>query len=147
MFKRIAVGYDGSTCADQAVHAALNLTSGPGSHLSVVSVIPPARGETDEDRVAAFERDAEGIRESARAHRGAAEAQGVAYHVEVLAGSRPADALISIVADRGFDLLVVGRHGRERAGHAGLGWVAHQLVADAACPVLVAGDGHLTAPV
>lgn len=144
MFKRIAVGYDGSACADEAVRTALNLISGPGAHLSVVAVVAPTRGETDEDRQAAFDAEAHHIRRAAEAHRRGAESQGVAYHIEVTAGSKPADALMSMVAERGFDLLVVGRHGRERAGHAGMGWNAHQLVSDAACPVLVAGDGQPT---
>lgn len=144
MFKRLAVGYDGSTCANEAVRTALNLISGPGAHLSVVAVVAPARGETDEDRQAAFDADADHIRRAAEAHRRAAESQGIEYHIEVVTGSNPADALVSIVAERGFDLLVVGRHGRERAGHAGMGWNAHQLVSDAACPVLVAGDGRPT---
>lgn len=144
MFKRIAVGYDGSSCANEAVRTGLNLISGPGAHLSVIAVIAPARGETDEDRQAAFDADADHVRRAAEAHRRSAESQGIEYHVEVITGSNPADALTSIVAERGFDLLVVGRHGRERAGHSGMGWNAHQLVSDASCPVLVVGNGQAT---
>lgn len=142
MLKRIVVGYDGSSGANEAVRTALNLISGPHAHLSVIAVVAPARGETDEDRQAAFDADADHIRRAAEAHRRSAERQGLEYHVEVVTGSDPAQALASLVAKRGFDLLVVGRHGRERAGHAGMGWNAHQLVSDAACPVLVVGDGQ-----
>lgn len=142
MFKRIAVGYDGSACANEAVRTALNLTSGPGAHISVVAVVAPARGETDEDRRAAFEAEADHVRQGAEGHRRAAERLGIAYQVEVVAGSKPADALVSMVSERGFDMLVVGRHGLERAGHRGMGWNAQRLVSDAACPVLVAGDGE-----
>ena len=41
----------------------------------------------------------------------------------------------------GFDLLVVGRRGRDRLLHGGgLGRVAREVVEQARCPVLVVGD-------
>jgi len=144
MFKRIAVGFDGSRCANEAVHTAINLLSGHGAHISVIAVLAPAQGESEEDRQAALTADFANIRQIAETHRRSAESRGIEYHIEVVTGSDPAHELASIVTKRGFDLLVIGRHGRERAAHTGIGWNAARLTSKASCPVLVVGDGQHT---
>lgn len=141
VFKRILVGYDGTRDADEAVRAALRIATAPEAYVMVVAVCLSG-GETDEERQSAFERQAHELRRKADGHRDAAERAGLTYHFEAVPGSKPAQVLHSLSRERGFDLLVVGRHGRESATHGGLGKVAHQLAADGTCPVLLVGDGH-----
>lgn len=144
MFESIAVGYDGSACADAAVVTAVDLVRGGGGRVTVLAVIPTAPGA--KEGLVGHDGEARRISQSAERHRGLVESAGIGYRVEVLAGAEPADTIKSVVDRGGFDVLVVGRHGRSRPVRGGLGWVAHQLVSDVACPVLVAGSSQHAPP-
>jgi nucleotide-binding universal stress UspA family protein len=141
VFRRILVGFDGSHDARQALRTGIATVSGSDGEVVVLAVVSASHGETAEDRSGAFETDADSIREEAeRELRAAARFDGTSS-IEVLAGERPADVRSSYLEQRGFDLLVVGRHGRERAAHGGMGRVARELAEKASCPVLLVGDG------
>jgi nucleotide-binding universal stress UspA family protein len=53
-----------------------------------------------------------------------------------LAQGDPFTELLGMTADRAYDLIVMGTHGRTGIAHALLGSVAEKLVRKAACPVL-----------
>ena len=57
----------------------------------------------------------------------------------------PALSIVELARERGFDLVVVGTHGRTGFRHALLGSVAERVVRRAGCPVLTIhpeGHGH-----
>ena len=59
-----------------------------------------------------------------------------------VAGGSPADAIIEVAKDGGYDLIVMGTHGRGRLATALLGSVSNAVAARAGRPVLVVGDGR-----
>ena len=52
----------------------------------------------------------------------------------------PAKAIVEHAADNGFDLIVMGTHGRGGVAHLLLGSVAERVVRTARCPVLTVRD-------
>ena len=141
MFRRILVGFDGSRDAREALRTGIAMASAAKGEVAVLIVVSISHGETDEDRRAAFEAESAPLRASAELELQAirSDTTGSAH---VVPGDRPADVLSSYVEERGFDLLVVGRHGRERAAHGGLGRVARDLAEKARYPLLLVGDGN-----
>ena len=138
MFRRILVGFDGSRDAHHALRAGITLASAAQGEVVVVIVVSASHGETDEDRRHAFEAEAAPLRAAVEDELRRTDA---ATGVHVTAGDRPAQTLSAYAEERGFDLLVVGRHGRERASHGGLGRMARELAEKASCPLLLVGDG------
>lgn len=65
-------------------------------------------------------------------------APGCAASSTILRAGDPAQALVSIAADRGLDLIAVGRHGRSIAARLILGSVSVSVLRTAPCSVLVA---------
>lgn len=63
--------------------------------------------------------------------------QGVSAQFLIWAGPAPAAVRDAALAE-GADLLVVGSHGRDRAGRLVLGSVSEALMRSASCPVVVA---------
>jgi nucleotide-binding universal stress UspA family protein len=141
MFRRILVGFDGSPDACKALRAASALAAAVSGETTVLIAVPASHGETDEDRRTAFEAEAAPIRAIAE-HELALSVPGGTSSVRVVAGDGPARDLAAYVVEHGYDLLVVGRHGRERATHGGLGRVARELADKAACPLLLIGDDN-----
>jgi nucleotide-binding universal stress UspA family protein len=141
MFRRILVGFDGSSHARRALRTALDMAATVSGEATVLIAVSLSHGETDEDRRAAFDAEAGPIR--AMAEREVVTARsGAVCNVHVVPADRPAKAMAAYVQERGYDLLIVGRHGRERATHVGLGRVARELTERATCPLLLIGDGN-----
>jgi nucleotide-binding universal stress UspA family protein len=65
---------------------------------------------------------------------------------EVVFGS-PAQAIVEHAEGRGFDLIVMGTHGRSGVAHLLLGSVAERVVRTAPCPVLTVRDSTAKADV
>jgi nucleotide-binding universal stress UspA family protein len=142
VFRRILVGFDGSHCAREALRCAAGLASSGGGEATALIVIPSSHGETDDDRRRAFETEADALREMAEQDfRRLALADNVELTVEAVSGERPGETLARHMREHGYDVLVLGRHGRERLSHPGLGHVAHELAGKAAFPLLLVGDG------
>lgn len=62
-------------------------------------------------------------------------AEGVPLDVAVLTGE-PAQTIVGHAKAGGFDLIVMGTHGRTGLSHAFMGSVAERVVRTATCPVL-----------
>lgn len=137
VFRRILVGFDGSGEARHALRVATALASDLGGQAHVLLVVrPPAHVETEEEgrRATAAERD--------NLSRGLVEAQQRSPHraalmTEVVLADDPALAIASYAEEHGFDLVVVGTHGREHTTHRGLGRSVEALLRHHPCPVLV----------
>jgi len=141
MFRRILVGFDGSRDARRALRTALGMAESVSGEATVLIAVSTSHGETDEDRRAAFDAEAGPIRAMAE-HEVAAARSDATCSVHVVPGDRPAQTMAAYVDEHGYDLLIVGRHGRERATHGGLGRVARELTEKTACPLLLVGDGN-----
>ena len=137
IFRRILVGFDGSAEARHALRVATALASELGGQAHVLLVVrPPAHAETEEEERRATEAERDNL------SRGLAEAghrasPGATVMTEVVLADDPAVALASYAEEHGFDLVVVGTHGREQTTHRGLGRSVEALLRHHPCPVLV----------
>ena len=66
-------------------------------------------------------------------------AQGVEVETTVLTG-QPAHTIVEHARARGFDLIVMGTHGRTGLSHMFVGSVAERVVRKAPCPVMTLRD-------
>lgn len=137
MFRRILVGFDGSTEAQHALRVAIALAAALDGEARVVLIVrPPAFAETPEEQERATEAERENL------SHGLAEAQGrspqrAAVSTEVVVADDPASAIAHYAEEHGFDLVVVGSHGREQTTHRGIGQSVEALLRHHPCPVLV----------
>ena len=145
MFRRILVGFDGSRDARRALRTALAMASSVSGEATVLIAVSASHGETDEDRRAAFDAEAGPIQAMADQEVATARSHATCT-IHVVAGDRPAQAMAAYVDEHGYDLLIVGRHGRERGAHGGLGRVARELAEKATYPLLLIGDGNAGTP-
>lgn len=138
LFRRVLVGYDGSEEARVALRAGEGLAGDLGADLRVLVVVrPPAHAETPEE----LERAEAAERENLSAGLAAARSSGPTgddLDVRVVFANDPAAALAVHAEEHGFDLVVVGRHGRERATHRGIGHSLDALLRHSTVAVLVA---------
>jgi nucleotide-binding universal stress UspA family protein len=99
------------------------------------SVAPELGSLVPEQLEAAIRAELEPQLAAAKAEAEAA-APGISVDTILLAG-RPAQEIVALAEARGFDLVVVGTHGRRGLRRAVLGSVAEHVVRSAPCPVLV----------
>lgn len=142
MYKHIVLPTDGSTSADKAVLAAVDLAKRYGARLSFISVIDPVPfitfpeggGEALAYYLEAAEASAKQGLELAGQH--ASEA-GVAFETQVLREHGPAPSIIDYANKQGCDLIVMGSHGRRGLDALLLGSVAHKVLTLSKVPVLI----------
>lgn len=139
-FKNILVPTDGSECAREAVRVAAEMAQAFSARLAIVYFFEPFKYALPEGYVvytpdqmnrmlAEFEamvRDAE-----TRAR----EAGATSVDTHVLQGV-PASGIGEYAEREGFDLIVMGSHGRTGLGRALMGSIAEKVVRTAHCPVL-----------
>jgi nucleotide-binding universal stress UspA family protein len=142
VFRRVLVGFDGSVSSLQALRVAIGIAAQASGEATVLIVIPPTHGETEADRIASFDDDARPLQTMAQQELDTARDEDLTTSLHVVSAEHPARALASYADSHGYDLLVVGRHGRERAMHGGLGKVARELADASPCPLLLVGNGR-----
>ena len=135
-YRRILVGFDGSKEAQEALRAALALGEEvEGEVRALVVVRPPAHVETPEElaSAASAERDnlSQGLSNVLQPE------QQSQLDIKVEFADEPARALAEHAENHGFDIVVVGMHGRERTMHRGIGRSLEALLQHHPCPVLV----------
>jgi nucleotide-binding universal stress UspA family protein len=137
MFRRILVGYDGSVEAQRALNVAIALAADLHGDAHVLLVVrPPAHAETPEERARAVEA------EQANLSRRLSGVQNQTQHrwevsTDVVYADDPAAAIANYAEEHGFDVVVVGGHGREQMTHRGIGRSLEALLRHHPCPVLV----------
>lgn len=137
MFHRVLVGYDGSPAARSALRVAIALAADLHTDIHVLIVIrPPAHTETDEEREVAAAAERDNLSKGLSDHAGDIS-KNVDVSVDVVHADDPAQAIADFVDRYGFDLVVVGRHGREQLTHRGIGQSLEGLLRRHPCPVLV----------
>ncbi|MHB1518006.1 MAG: universal stress protein [Acidimicrobiales bacterium] len=137
VFRRLLVGFDGSAEARRALRVAIALAADLGGDVHALLVIrPPAHAETAAERASAEEAERENL------SRGLSEMANSAQNrwevsTHIVFADDPAKAIAEHVDVHGFDLVVVGAHGREQMIHRGIGRSLEQLLRRHPCPVLV----------
>ena len=134
---RILVGYDGSGEAQEALRVGTSLATELGADLRVLVVVrPPAHAETPEEleRAEAAERAnlSAGLVTDPPPGQPALD-----LDVRVVFADDPATTLARHATEHGFDLVVVGRHGRDRMMHRGIGHTLDALLRHSSIAVLV----------
>jgi nucleotide-binding universal stress UspA family protein len=154
---KVLIGYDGSSCADAALHD-LRRAGLPGVVEAVVMsvadvLLPPRRAERDAAEPPLPMPTPEAVKQAyASAQHAVEEAEAFAkraserlqtsfpswhIHAEACADS-PAWGLIKKADEWQPDLVVVGSHGRSALGRLILGSVAQTVLAQARCSVRIA---------
>ena len=137
VFRRILVGFDGSREAQHALRVAIALAADLNGEVHVLLVVRPrAHAETPDELARAAEAEREnlsrGLSSISRQTQNRSEVAS-----EVVFADDPAKAIAEHVDQHGFDLVVVGDHGRDRAIHRGIGHALEALLRRHPCPVLV----------
>lgn len=138
----VAVGFDGSEEAGQALMAASRLAAGANAPLRLISVAVPPPATVGKSGMAGWHALLETIEERARERLSEAR-QAVPDGVEVdatLISGDPVEALASAV-DRPGTIMVIGSRGYGPLRRVLLGSVSAPLVRSAPCPVIVTPRG------
>ncbi len=137
VFRRILVCYDGSNGARRALHVAQSLADDVGGTVELLIVIrPPAHAETSEASEEAIETERRELSAGLDEEVGRSKQRLFGTPHEVI-HENPADAIADFAKQHGFDLVVVGTHGRERVAHRGVGRSLEALLRQHPCPLLV----------
>jgi nucleotide-binding universal stress UspA family protein len=137
MYNKILVANDGSPGALRALGIAVELAKREGAALHMVTVeelpwFPASIDEVEEEKTESNHRLAP-VLEAARVQ---TQAAGVALEIHLLPG-HPVQAIVALVNEQHFDLLVVGFMGHTRLYEQIIGSSTERLVRLAPCSVLV----------
>jgi nucleotide-binding universal stress UspA family protein len=141
MFKKIAVGTDGSDTASRAVEMALDIADRYGAQLLVFSAyrpIPPARIERESEEAPDEIQWTINPQEDVDAMLASVQEEASARGLDAIAFARegdPALVLCDLAAEHGADLLVIGNKGIQRRI---LGSVPKTVSQNAPCSVVIA---------
>lgn len=150
MFTRVLVPTDFSAPSDVALDYARVMARHFGASLHLLHVIDDARleggigaegyVESPQARTARLNEALERI-----SHRLTDEDRdSLRARSEVVFGV-PAHAIVDYATDNGFDLIVMGTHGRSGIAHLLIGSVAELVVRGAPCPVMTVHEGRVAA--
>jgi len=137
VFGKVLVGFDGSPAARKALQAALDLAQRYGAAVTALAVVRPPEFAELEAEVNAALAEAQGpLAEAFRWARAEARRAGVSLETRIQAG-HPADTLVRVAREEGFDLIVLGRRGLTPVQRWMLGSVSERVLRYAHCPVMV----------
>ena len=143
---RILVPVDFSSHSERAFRYALRLASRFGATVDLLHVVdnPFAAGTmTAEVYVPNLPEMLDSLLQEAEkglaALKSAAAGEGLRVETHVLTG-QPAHTIVENARTGGFDLIVMGTHGRTGFSHLFVGSVAERVVRRAPCPVLTVRD-------
>lgn len=148
---KILVPVDFSPHAERAFHYAATLAHRLGAKLSLLHVVEdpfvsgawspeiyvPNVPELLDNLIKGAEGQLATLKESAAP-------LGLTADATVITG-RPAHAIVEHAKEGGFDLIVMGTHGRTGLSHVVMGSVAERIVRRAPCPVLTMHAGETAA--
>jgi nucleotide-binding universal stress UspA family protein len=138
-FKRILCATDFSPAAEAAVQYASALAAEADASLSLVHVIDQSRPGPRPETVAAGDGEPHAFERAARARLRRAvpgEAREWCHVREIEAHGPAAPEILRLAAEQEAGLIVMGVHGRSPLDLMAFGSVTHQVVREAACPVL-----------
>jgi len=140
--KRILVPTDFSVYSDTAIHYAADLAGHFGATLELIHIVedPFLSGAwSAEGFIAGADNLLEDVTESAKIRlasvAAALAARGIVAEVSVATGP-PSAGIVERARDGGFELIIMGTHGRTGLSHVVLGSVAERVQRTAPCAVL-----------
>jgi nucleotide-binding universal stress UspA family protein len=134
--KRILVPHDFSETSQAAVRYAIELARKFDARLHVVHVSEKARNDLEMEFPLGLEGAIEdAVRERLLKILTPEECRELKPDFAVLVGTPHAE-IVRFAKEQGFDLIVMGTHGRGFVAHAVVGSVAEKVVRHAPCPVL-----------
>lgn len=137
MFNKILLGYDGSPHARKALRVALDLAQKYKAEITAVSIAHVPDFADTRDEVNGALEDAQNfftkVLEQARE---LAAQEGVTLTTKVVPG-HPADRLVHLAEEGGYDLIILGARGLSGIKRFLLGSVSEAVVRLANCPVLI----------
>lgn len=146
--KRILVPTDFSVYSDTATRYAADLAGHFGATLELIHVVedPFLSGAwSAEGFIASADNLLDEVTESAKirlaAVAAALAARGIVAEVTVATGP-PSSGIVERARDGGFELIVMGTHGRTGLSHVVLGSVAERVQRTAPCAVLTVKTDH-----
>lgn len=149
-FRKILVPVDFSECSMAALEHAAVWAERFGAALDIVHVweapsfTPQAPfGDATIADAAYIESVRARAEESMEAFANEARARGVRVHAAWCTPGSPALRIVEIAGDGGYDLIVLGTHGRTGLKHLLLGSVAERVVRLAPCPVVTVRSAAL----
>jgi len=135
-FRRLLVGYDGSSESEKAVEMALSLAQCLDASILIFAVARPPEPSTSveleavlDDAKEHFEEGFKKIREKAKGHEIELQTATAVGH--------PAEQIIHRAEADGIDLIILGRRGRSMISRMMLGSVSERTLRYAHCPVMV----------
>lgn len=139
-FRKILVPTDGSECAREAVRVAAELAQAFAARMVIVYFFEPFKYALPEGYVIYTPEQMNHMLQEfeamvSEAATLAREAGAASVETQVLQGV-PASGIGEHAEQEGFDLIVMGSHGRTGLGRALMGSIAEKVVRTAHCPVL-----------
>ncbi len=135
--KRIVVPVDLSTCSLDALEYAVQFAKPLGAAITILHALEPVAYGLDFSLSHAKEwkEQRDYLEKRLSVLSACVTAHGIqADHV--LKPGLPADSIVSYVSQQGFDLMIMGTHGRRGISHVLLGSIAGAMLRHAPCPVL-----------
>ncbi|MGI9005189.1 MAG: hypothetical protein DLM62_15665 [Pseudonocardiales bacterium] len=137
-FRRILVAWDGSADSVMALRTAAALVGTGQGHVVALAVLSGHHSEVRAAGSSDLPAEARRVRTTFDTVRAAIDATlPVRIDLHTVEGRHVAGSLCEYAAERGFDLLVIGRHGEGSLMHPGLGHIAESAVRSCAIPVLL----------
>jgi universal stress protein A len=139
-FQKILVPVDFSEHSALAVQTAADLSQRYRAALKLVYVVEPIAYALPDGYLLFNELQLNSIfgefeKRLAADERSAEQAGALLVETQLLKGAAASEICV-LAAREGFDLIVMGTHGRKGLGHVVLGSVAERVVRSAPCPVL-----------
>lgn len=140
-FRKILVASDFSACAERALEVGLELAQVSAASVTIVhvherEVWAPGLAEVLEARAGEVRAKIGDLLERAAAK---ARAGGVANVETRVVDGVPYQEITRLAREGGYDLIVIGTHGRTGIEHVLVGSVAERVVRTAPCAVLTVG--------
>jgi nucleotide-binding universal stress UspA family protein len=135
-FRRLLVGYDGSSESEKAVEMALSLAQCLDASILIFAVARPPEPSTSVELEAVLDDAKEHFEEGFRKIREKAKGHEIELQTATAVG-HPAEQIIHRAEADGIDLIILGRRGRSMISRMMLGSVSERTLRYAHCPVMV----------
>ena len=136
VFRKIMVGYDGSTQSEKAAELALSIAGSMDCHVLLFAVARPPEPATSVEVHAVLDDAKEHYEEGFRRIAGIANQKGISMDTEIAVG-HPAEQIIHKAETGKIDLVVLGRRGTSMFEKLILGSISERVLRYAHCPVMV----------
>lgn len=139
--RQILVPVDFSEHSSAALDYAAGLARMAGASVDVlhvwqVPIFEPPGPLVPEAATSLWEAARRNAEQAVETFRAAASKRGIAVRSSKAVAGTPANAIVDVAESGGYDLIVIGTHGRTGISRALIGSVAERVVRHAHCPVL-----------